>query len=376
MPIFAARAEEHDKNGSFAHENVRDMIDNQLHTLLVPAEFGGMGQGLLCATHVLRLIAQGDASTSLGLAMHLHKTGQLAEQKSWQNNKLQQLWQEILSDGALINSAESEPEMGSPSRGGAHRTTAQPIKGGFVINGHKSWITYAPALRYFLISATFNDSEMDDEARIGTFAVRNDSPGLRILDNWGDALSLRASGSVDVILENVFVPEFWHVATRDITPDKSIPNLPTAWSTCCFAATYLGIGEAARHSICAYAKQRVPTALGKPISELPNIQRIIGQIDIQLRSAVALLDAVAHQWDTCPEKRMGMSADIAAAKYLCSNAAITATDLAMRAAGVNGLDRKLPLGRLLRDARAGLMHPPQDEMTLELLGKTILMATQ
>ena len=36
---------------------------------------------------------------------------------------------------------------------------------------------------------------------------------------------------------------------------------------------------------------------------------------------------------------------------------------------------RLPLERLLRDARAGLMHPPQDEPALELMGRAALEIT-
>ena len=50
------------------------------------------------------------------------------------------------------------------------------------------------------------------------------------------------------------------------------------------------------------------------------------------------------------------------------------TELAVRSAGANGLDRRLPLERMFRDARAGLMHPPQDDLALELMGKQALEA--
>jgi len=75
---FAQTADQHDRDGTFSHENVRAMHEAGLHKLLVPREFGGMGQTMPAAVQVLRIIAQGDASTALGYAMHLHKTGQLA----------------------------------------------------------------------------------------------------------------------------------------------------------------------------------------------------------------------------------------------------------------------------------------------------------
>jgi alkylation response protein AidB-like acyl-CoA dehydrogenase len=135
---------------------------------------------------------------------------------------------------------------------------------------------------------------------------------------------------------------------------------------------YLGVGEAALRSLACYAKQRVPTALGKPIAELPHIQRGVGQMDVILRGARAVLYAAAQRWSEYLEARAGMEPELAAAKHMCTNAAITATDIALRTAGASGLDRKLPLERYFRDARAGLMHPPQDDKALELIGKAAI----
>ena len=69
-----------------------------------------------------------------------------------------------------------------------------------------------------------------------------------------------------------------------------------------------------------------------------------------------------------------MAANIAAAKYVCVEAAIATTELAMRAAGASALDRGLGLEKLFRDARAGLMQPPQEDLALEIIGRAALEA--
>ncbi len=361
---FAARADQHDREGSFAFENVADMRAAGLPRLPVPAALGGDGFNLFQCVCVLQRLARADASTALGLAMHFHVVGSLAEHCAWPEAAYARLCEEIVRDGALVNSAASEPEMGSPSRGGSPATRATRVVGGYRLNGRKSWVTYAPALRYFLVTATLDDA-------IGVFAVAGDSPGLTLIDNWGTSLSLRASGSFDVVLEDVFVPECWHVEQR--APGQARRGgLPAGWATCAFAAVYLGVGEGALHALARYAQQRVPTALGKPIAELPHVQRGIGQMDVALRAARAALYAAAQTWAEQPARRAGMEADLAAAKYLCTNAAIAATDIALRIAGAGGLDRRLPLERHFRDARAGLMHPPQDDRALELIGRAAI----
>ena len=367
---FAARADAHDRDGSFAAENAEEMRTAGLCKLTVPIESGGDGGSVFDMTRVLEHIAVGDGSTALGLAMHLNIIGQIAEQRLFSDAVIDKLFAECVQRGIFVNNVASEPEMGSPSRGGLPRTTATPTEGGYLINGRKSWVTYAPALDYFFITATLN--EPNREPAMTVLAVAGKSAGITFIDTWGDeALSLRASGSCDVNFENVFVPQFWLIERRDPTQVRR-GSLPPGWSGCAFAAVYLGIGEAALRTIARYTKQRVPTALGKPIAELPHIQKNIGQMQVALHAARSVLYDVARNWSDHPEMRAGLEADLAIAKHMCTNAAIQVTDLALRTAGAAGLDRRLSLERLLRDARAGLMHPPQDEPAMMLIGKAVL----
>jgi alkylation response protein AidB-like acyl-CoA dehydrogenase len=130
---FAERAPGHDRAGTFAFENVEDLRAASLPRLPVPVELGGDGFNLYQCVQVLRRIARADASTALGLAMHFHVVGTLAETRAWPEAAFARLCREIVAHGVLVNSAASEPEMGSPSRGGLPATTATPVPGGFVI---------------------------------------------------------------------------------------------------------------------------------------------------------------------------------------------------------------------------------------------------
>jgi alkylation response protein AidB-like acyl-CoA dehydrogenase len=62
-------------------------------------------------------------------------------------------------------------------------------------------------------------------------------------------------------------------------------------------------------------------------------------------------------------------------KYLCTNAACSVTDTALRVAGGFSMTKSLPLERYFRDARGGLFQPPQDDLALMLLGRAA-MATE
>ncbi|MCE2850215.1 MAG: hypothetical protein LW717_03300 [Chloroflexaceae bacterium] len=144
-----------------------------------------------------------------------------------------------------------------------------------------------------------------------------------------------------------------------------------AWFALTLAAVYLGIGQAALDAVATYAKQRIPTALGKPIATLPLVQRHMGEASIPLQAARALLHEVAATWSYHPAQRMTLGPRIAAAKYAATNAALTATDQVLRIAGGFGMTRDLPLERMFRDVRAGITHPPNDDAALEMVGRSL-----
>jgi alkylation response protein AidB-like acyl-CoA dehydrogenase len=63
---------------------------------------------------------------------------------------------------------------------------------------------------------------------------------------------------------------------------------------------------------------------------------------------------------------------LAAAKYAVTNAAIRATDEALRVAGSAGLAATSPLQRYFRDARTAIGQPPIEDVALTTIGKAAL----
>jgi alkylation response protein AidB-like acyl-CoA dehydrogenase len=199
------------------------------------------------------------------------------------------------------------------------------------------------------------------------------------------ALSLRTCANYDVGYDDVFVRDAWVVDRRPIPGPaersaakppggKGAPGLGP-WSLT-IAAVYLGVGAAACQAAAAYANARVPSALGKPIAEAPHIQQWIGQMEIVVDAARAQLFETARLWREHPELRGELAPQIAAAKYLCTNAACTASEIGLRVGGGFSLTADVALERHFRDARAGLFQPPQDDLTLALLGRNALVAAR
>src|SRR5688572_1623148 len=72
VPELAARADAHDRDGTFVADGIDLLRDRGLLAMLVPAELGGGGAGFAETCAVLTTLAHGCPATSLTLSMHSH----------------------------------------------------------------------------------------------------------------------------------------------------------------------------------------------------------------------------------------------------------------------------------------------------------------
>lgn len=363
---FAARAEVHDRDASFPVENLEVLRAAGWAGMSVPAHWGGWGAGLADAVRLLRALGAGCGSTALAYAMHVQTLG-TAGARPWSGEAFQRLCADVVARGAWVNSCASEPELGSPSRGGLPRTIARAVDGGWRITGRKNFASLAPVLDWAIIPAAL---EGEDQV-IGRFLVPAER--LRVEETW-DAMGMRATGSHDIVLQDVPVGPEALLYRESAAPGERDPAAG-AWFTLCFSAVYLGVADAALRESARYARWRVPSALGRPIGSLEPVQRRLGTADLALRVAGSFLEAVAAAWDGAPASgRPGLGADVLAAKLQVGSAAVSAVDHCLQVVGGPSMRRDLPLERRFRDVRAVLFHPPTEDQGLALLGRLAMAA--
>ena len=369
---FAERAPRHDADSSFPHENWADLHASGYLRLVIPRQYGGEGASVLDMVIAQERLGRGCASTALGAAMFISVLGRAVELGAWPEKVLEEICRELAGQGGGLNNCVTETELGSISRGGTPLTQAERVEGGWLVSGHKIFVTGAPALRFLVTGLVLPGDERAPKGYMASAIVRNPSPGLRIEQTWRDALSLRAAGNDDVWYDRVFVPDDYVVERRPLGsgPTAAGPGA-NPWALP-VAAVYLGVGQAALEAACDYANTRVPPSLGAPIAGQLHIQQAIGAMQIQLDAARTVMRDVAREWGEEPQARPALASRIATAKYLATNAACTVTETALRVAGGFSLTHALPLERYFRDARAGLFAPPQDDLALGIAGRAAL----
>lgn len=355
---FKKLAHEVDEFANFPKQQVEKLVELGYTSITLPKAFGGNGFGVYDLILLQETLARFDSNLALSIGWHLGVVGDIFEKQQWQVAQLDQ-FAIAIKNGALVNRAVSEAATGSPTRGGRPQTVALREGNHWVLNGRKSFTTASPVLTHFLVSAW-----IEEKQRIGFFLVHKSATGLSIDETW-NVVAMRGTGSHDLVLEDVVVHEDQLVEL----PDKQAGTY-NGWALH-IPATYLGIAQAARDEAVQFSVRHSPNSIEGTISDLPNIQRQIGLLDLKLTQARHLLYSVATQYDD-PKSRILLTNEVEVVKYTVTNFALEIVDQAMRIVGAKSLSRQNALQRHYRDVRAGLHNPPMDDMTISRLAQTAI----
>ena len=188
-----------------------------------------------------------------------------------------------------------------------------------------------------------------------------DAPGVKFLDTW-HTLGMRGTGSHDIALDDVFVPQAavagrrpqgtWHHLFHVI----AMIALPLIYSV------YVGVAEAARDlAVRAAMKKR----------EDASVVYLVGEMENELATARMAHDAMVANAATA---QAGPEATNQAtiARTLCGRAAIRTVDKAMEVAGGGSFYRSVGLERLFRDVQGARYHPLQEKTQLRYAGRLAL----
>jgi alkylation response protein AidB-like acyl-CoA dehydrogenase len=334
-PGFAARAAEHDARDAFVAANYRELRERRVFSAGVPAELGGGGAAYpdLCA--MLRQLARHCGSTALALAMHTHQVAIAAWRWRHEGGAMEPLLRRVAAqETVLVTSGGSDWLAGSGR--------AERVDGGYRVSGRKIFASGAPAGDLFMTLAIHDDPERGPT--VLHFAIPFDASGLAVQDTWR-TLGMRGTGSHDIVLDSVFVPdaaiglrrapgrwESWHVVAMHVEP--------------LIYSVYVGLAEAARDLALAQAARRRHEA---------TTQELAGRLETELATARL---ALRHMTDVAAGGRPGPETtnEVMIGRTVAGRAAIRTVELAMELAAGAGFYRDLGLERLFRDVQGARYH--------------------
>ncbi len=192
LPII----EHHNQSMTFPKHLIPKMGELGFFGPTLPAEYGGLGLNNVAYGLMMIELERGDsgmrsfASVQSALVMYPIYTFGSEEQK--------QKWLPALAKAEKIGCfGLTEPDYGSNP--GGMITNAKKTKGGYILNGAKMWITNSPISDVAVVWA-----KLDGE--VNGFLVERGMKGFETPEMKGK-LSLRASVTGEITLQDVFVPE-------------------------------------------------------------------------------------------------------------------------------------------------------------------------
>jgi alkylation response protein AidB-like acyl-CoA dehydrogenase len=351
-PAMAAAAAAHDAEDSFVAGSYAALKARGAFAAGVPTELGGGGasHAELCA--FIRELAHHCSSTALAVSMHTHLVAALAYAWRGGNKKPEALLRRVAADGLVLVSTGGSDWL--PGSG-----TLEKVEGGYRMTGRKIFGSGVPAGSLLLTTGVYADPTAGPT--VMHFPVALDAPGVTVLDTWR-AVGMRGTGSHDVSLEGVFVPEGSVSLQRPAGKWHPFMHMVCLVALPVFYAAYLGVAEAARDAALALARKK---------RHDPNVASLAGELENLLTTAQL---AHAGMVELTATRTPGPEATSAQAvrRTILVNALLATVDKAMEVAGGGAFYRSQPLERLFRDVQGARYHPVQEKPQVQMTGRVLL----
>jgi alkylation response protein AidB-like acyl-CoA dehydrogenase len=333
--VLGATLKEDDEAERFRKSAIAELGENGLCGVQTPEAFGGLGLGYLDYAMVLEQIARVSASYGVSVAVTglpqviLLNFGDAAQQAAWMPG---------LASGQLLGAfALSEP--GSGSDAAALLTTARREGDTYVLNGTKFWITHGGYADIYVVMARTGGP---GPKGISAFLVPGDAAGLRF-GKKEEKMGLRASPTVELILEDVVVPVSARLGQEGDGFRVAMSALDSGRIT--IGAIAVGLAQAALDVAADYAIQR--KQFNTPIIDFQGVGFMLADMASRIESARLLVHKAAWLRDN----GRPYSHIAAMAKCAATDTAMAVTTDAVQVLGGYGYTREYPVERYMRDAK-------------------------
>ena len=355
-PRLAEEDRRCDEMNQFAGANFALLRERGFLELGVPVELGGAGLTRTELAEMLRALARHCSSTALALAMHTHVLAATVWRWRHQNAPVEGLLKKVAAERVqLLTSGGSDWLAGSGK--------AVKVEGGYRVYGCKTFASGAPSANLFMTGAIEEDTP--EGRTVLQFGVPMNAAGVLVKETW-DTLGMRGTGSHDVLLEDVFVPDAAIGARRKPGVWHPIFHLVSMIALPLVYAVYVGIAEAARDlAVAAVAKRRDGAAVD------PGIVDLVGALETELAATRIALESMVAFAETA-EPGEATTNTICTYRALLARSACKTVDLALEAAGGASYHRRNGLERLFRDVQGARFHPLPEHQQRRFAGRLAL----
>lgn len=343
-----------EKNRRVSPELVAAMKDAGFYKILQPAAWGGYELDFATYSTVLSRVAQGDGSLGWTLM-----TGSIHQWliSLFPKGAQEEIWGDMNGDFAAGSYAPSGK--------------ASLVDGGYRVSGMWSFASGCDSATWLLLGAMFQQPD-DQASKPGFFLVP--SKDYRIADDSWNVAGLSGSGSKDVYLEEVFIPQhrilYFAEATSGAAPGTEFNTNPMyripfmACVPICLVSPVIGMADAAVEVFTNFARAQVTRGAvaggGKTVADYQTIQLRVGEAAASVDAARALLMRDISETIALANGGSTINVDVRIRNRrdhaFCAKLATNAVDVLFAAAGGRSLGLDQPLQRIWRDIHAAGVH--------------------
>src|SRR5689334_15170191 len=319
---------------------LREMGGLGLLGMLVPEEWGGIGMSTVGFVAAMEQL--GVADQSVAAALQAHVTIGSLPLLLFGGDEQRERWLRPLAEGRALGAfGLTEPDAGSDARG--IRTRAERHDGGWLINGHKTFISNAGTDMSFGVTLLARTTAPDDDTpRFASFVVEKDTPGFTMGPKMR-GIGWRGLDTRELFFDDVWVPDEHLVGDPDLGLSQFLSTLEVGRIS--IAALSLSLTQAVLDLATDYARQRVQ--FGQPISRFQAVQFKLADIATELEAARWLTYRAAYLRDT----GQPFLKEASMAKLKASRVACWAASEAVQIHGGTGYMLDAPVARFYCDAK-------------------------
>ena len=376
-----ANAVESDKGFVFPRKNFEALAGLGLLALNVPKSMGGLGENHIATAMAVETIARyGCPSTAMCFVMHCSAVAALILRHHG-NPAIEKLVKRLSKECLVGTLSLSDPATGSHvwflMSSGAERDGD-----GFVISKKASWTTSGGFADWYVAQTTSPDFA-GNYADFSTWLVMADevkaNPG-----SW-DGMGLRGNQSGPIEIDRVRLPAerlIGPVGDGSVSNDEATDPFFLFGTAACWNGIALGMMDIARK----HTTRKTHVDVGLRVCDYATIQDYVGEALIRTNASRMMTYGVAQEMDRLTGNcDWSIHADVAnnpratlvpwswSAKYLASSNVAEVSDKMLHACGGTAYKAGLGMERLLRDAKAGWVMAPTNEVVRNFLGRAGLL---
>ncbi len=348
-----------DDQGVFSLELWRRAASHGVLGWCFPESYGGSGLDVVSTIRRLEGLGYGCRDNALTLGLNGQMWSVQEPLLSFGNEEQKKRYLPRLCSGELLAAhGMSEPESGSDAF--SLKTRAEKVDGGYLLNGHKTYIGLAPVAGLALVFA--NTRPEVGQWGISAFLVESGFEGYRA-SSPRPKMGLKTNPLGDIYLEDCFVPEANRLGPEGI--GVSVFNHSMDWERSFIFASHVGSMARQLDGCVRYARER--KQFGQSIGAFQSISNRIANMKLRLESSRLLLYKLAWM----KEQKQSATLESAMANLQLGEAFAANSLDAMRIHGAKGYLAEFEVERDVRDALGGVIYSGTSDIQRNIIARVL-----